>query len=122
MLLVDDEEPIRTAVCAVLEEAGYEVITAGGGHEARGIVEREERIDVVLTDLVMPDCDGQEVAAMVRSLRPRLPVVIMSGRHDQLAKLPAGVADAALEKPFTAAELSDAVRRALAASTANAGR
>ena len=119
VLLIDDEEPIRTAIRSVLEEAGYQVITAGGGHEAREIVEREIRIDVVLTDLVMPDCNGQEVAAMVRSIRPRLPVVIMSGRHDQLAKLPPGIAVGALEKPFTAAELSNAVRRALAVSIAN---
>lgn len=122
VLLVDDEEPIRTAVCAVLEEAGYEVITAGGGHEARGIIECDERIDVLLTDLVMPGCDGRETAAMVRSIRPRLPIIIMSGRHDQLAKLPAGIADAALEKPFTAADLSEAVRRALSASSANVSR
>ncbi|MBA4020589.1 MAG: hypothetical protein C0483_25810 [Pirellula sp.] len=122
VLLVDDEEPIRTAVCAVLEEAGYKVITAGGGHEARDVVEGDEEIDIVLTDLVMPDFDGQEVAVMVRSLRPQLPVVIMSGRHDQLTKLPAGLADAALEKPFTTAELSEAVRRALRAASAGAGR
>ena len=59
---------------------------------------------------------------MVRSIRPQLPVVIMSGRHDQLAKLPAGIADAALEKPFTAADLAEAVRRALGASPTNSNR
>lgn len=78
ILLVDDEEAIRIAFSAVLEQASHKVIAVGHGKEAIELM-GGERFDVILTDVAMPDIDGLEVIAAAKSMQPTARIVAMSG-------------------------------------------
>ena len=112
VLLVDDEPAIRQLAGRLLERAGLEVIRAESAAAAIALVDDPAvSIDVVLTDLVMPGIGGAELAAVVRRVRPTVPIVFMSGfaEADVVTSLDAPV----VPKPFTAEVLIGAVRRAL---------
>ncbi|HEU0235267.1 MAG TPA: response regulator [Candidatus Limnocylindrales bacterium] len=112
VLLVDDEPAIRQLAGRLLERDGFEVIRGDSATAAIAIVEDPAvSIDVVLTDLVMPGVGGAELAAVVRRVRPTVPIVFMSGfaEADVVTSLDAPV----VPKPFTAEVLVGAVRRAL---------
>lgn len=79
ILIVDDEQPIIDLLRDVLEEEGYTVVTARNGNEAMDVVQ-QQRIDLVLTDYMMPQMDGWHLSKHLRS-NPRtakIPVLIMS--------------------------------------------
>jgi two-component system cell cycle sensor histidine kinase/response regulator CckA len=109
ILLVEDEDMVRRYVATVLGAAGYRVLAAADGHEALRIAE-EERVDLLLTDVVMPKISGPELAE-----RLKLQVLYMSGYTGDLIEqhemLQPGVAY--IEKPFTAGDLKRKVRAAL---------
>jgi two-component system cell cycle sensor histidine kinase/response regulator CckA len=109
ILLVEDEDMVRRYVATVLGGAGYRVLAAAGGQEALSIA-GEERVDLLLTDVVMPKISGPELAE-----RLNLPVLYMSGYTGDLIEqhemLQPGVAY--IEKPFTAGDLKRKVRAAL---------
>ena len=117
ILLVEDEDGVRRLAHRVLVKHGYQVREATQGLEALAIAsEPDIRIDILLTDVVMPRMGGRELALRLREQRPALKVLFMSGytndailRHDLLD---AGVAF--LPKPFSAADLLAAVRAAIA--------
>jgi CheY-like chemotaxis protein len=80
ILLVDDHRSVRTAVKAVLERAGHDVLVAPSGERAVELAKGHPGpIDVLVADVVMPGMDGFEVARSVRRLRPRAQVLFMSG-------------------------------------------
>lgn len=80
ILLVEDEESVRDAVAAMLQHLGYRVLPAGSGREALDIFARPDfNPDMVLTDVVMPDLDGEGLCAQLRALRPDVKIVAMSG-------------------------------------------
>jgi PAS domain S-box-containing protein len=80
ILLVEDEESLRTLTCTILEQNGYTVLEAGGGMEAIEIARLHKHpIDLLLTDMVMPGMNGHAVAQSLAQLRPGLKVVYMSG-------------------------------------------
>jgi two-component system cell cycle sensor histidine kinase/response regulator CckA len=109
ILLVEDEDVVRRYVSTVLVQAGYRVLVAANGTEALRIAD-DERIDLLLTDVVMPKISGPELAE-----RLRLPVLFMSGYSGDLVEqhelLQPGTAY--IQKPFTAGELKRKVRVAL---------
>ena len=116
VLVVDDEESVRALLRRQLNTAGHTVLEAGSGPEALGLIrQRAERLDLVLSDVVMPAMNGTELAAHLATEFPALPVVLMS------AYAPAGLArvgfgDAivpVLRKPFDPAVLLDLVRTAI---------
>jgi DNA-binding NtrC family response regulator len=113
VLVVDDEEPVRQLVADVLIEAGYRVETASCVADARPYL-RDPALDVVVSDVKMPDESGLVLVAEAHDLRPGLPVILMTG-----AASPEERADAArrgvpvLEKPFSFAEIEAAVAAAL---------
>ncbi len=113
ILVVEDEETVRTLAARVLSDAGYGVIRAADGSEAYGIVHDGERVDLVLTDIVMPRMSGVELAERLAALRPDLPVVFMSGYTG--TELMPGVQAAAayLQKPFAAESLLQRIRAVL---------
>ena len=78
ILVVDDDQVIRTLMTEILNDAGYEVITAAGGQEAVGLLERD-RIDLIITDLIMPDLNGIEVLRTAIALDPDYRVIIITG-------------------------------------------
>jgi two-component system, cell cycle sensor histidine kinase and response regulator CckA len=122
LLVVEDAGPLCKLISSMLRKNGYTVLEAGDGAEALAIVAREQgKIDLVLTDVIMPHMDGSELAHRLSQLRPELPVLFMSGYTDdpvvqQLRTRPRSL----LRKPFNAQVLVDTVRQALA-EAANAG-
>jgi signal transduction histidine kinase/ActR/RegA family two-component response regulator len=116
ILLVEDEEGVRELARDILRASGYTVIEARNGPEALLLCEHHRGpIDLLLTDVVMPQMSGRELAERVGPLRPNLSVLYMSGYTDD-AVIRHGVlgADTAfLQKPFTPAALVQRVRETL---------
>jgi two-component system, cell cycle sensor histidine kinase and response regulator CckA len=114
VLVVEDEDVVRGLVRQVLEGAGFEVLVARDGEEAFALA-AERHVDVLLSDLMMPNLGGQEVAERLRASHPELKVVFMSGYAESGlfsdGALPAGTAF--LEKPFTFSELTESVQSLL---------
>jgi len=80
ILLTEDDENVRVVLRHALENFGYQVINANDGQEAIDVLEaRAGEIDLVILDVVLPKKDGKEVYDAVRSLRPGLPVLFISG-------------------------------------------
>jgi CheY-like chemotaxis protein len=116
ILLVEDEDALRKLARTCLEDAGYKVIEATGAAEARKIaVKNPVKIDLLVTDVVMPGGSGPELASLLKHLNPELKVLFMSGyTGDLLAQH--GVLNPGtllLEKPFTIDTLMSSVREAL---------
>jgi PAS domain S-box-containing protein len=113
ILLVEDEPMVRNIARKTLEMSGYKVLEAANGREALDIVEQErEAIDLVVTDVIMPQMGGRELAAHLTSLVPGTKILYMSGYTDD-ALMHHGVLEtdfAFLEKPFTPDTLSRRVR------------
>ena len=116
ILLVEDEPAVRDLAQRILRRKGYRVVAATNGREALDLVERHEGpIDLLVTDLVMPQMDGRELAQRLAALRPGLRVLFMSGyTGDTIAQR--GVLDpdvAFIEKPFSPDGLARKVREIL---------
>jgi CheY-like chemotaxis protein len=119
ILLVEDESAVRTAARRILERSGYTVLEAR--HGADGLLvwaEHGPGIDLLLTDLRMPEMGGEALAERLRAARPTLPVIFMSGYaagRDMNTGSPAAAARY-VEKPFTSEALLAAVRDAVSTS------
>jgi two-component system cell cycle sensor histidine kinase/response regulator CckA len=116
VLVVDDEPALRKLVEAALRRHGFAVAAAGGGSEALDLA-HGTRFDLLISDVVMPEMSGPEVARRLRQLQPELRVLFMTG---YASPVDAGVDlrdEIVLSKPFTSASLVDALRRALERST-----
>jgi len=109
ILLVDDSDVIRGLAGKVLKSAGYPVIEAAGISEALSRAREAERIDILITDLVMPDGDGFELADSIRLLNPFVRVLHMSGYADM------EWTGSFIAKPYTSAELIGALDELIAA-------
>jgi PAS domain S-box-containing protein len=116
VLLVEDEDVVRGLAKKILEQSGYKVLAAARGEEAIRLgMECPETIHLLLTDVVMPETSGKEVADRLRELLPGLRVVFMSGYTDE-AIVHHGVLDSNVEfiqKPFTPNALVRKVREVL---------
>lgn len=118
VLVVEDEASIREATRRVLAGHGYRVLTAACGEEALAIAGREpEPVDVLLTDVMMPNMLGTEVADRLRGMQPGLRVLFMSGYAQGLLNAQGAVEPKMelIEKPFTHPDLLAKVREVLAA-------
>ena len=118
VLLAEDREVVRSLVVTVLEREGMNVLAAADGAGALALCERHDGpVDLLLTDVVMPGLNGDELAARVWAQRPGTPVLYMSGytEHDAIRR---GAADGEvqfIEKPFSPRELVDKVSAVLGA-------
>jgi len=116
ILLVEDEDVVRRLAREILTQAGYKVLEACGGEEAMRLCqERWEPIDLLLTDVVMPETSGKEIAERLTELRPATHVLFMSGYTDE-AIVHHGILDSNvqfIQKPFTALALAKKVREVL---------
>ncbi|HET7488421.1 MAG TPA: ATP-binding protein [Acidimicrobiales bacterium] len=123
VLVVEDDAAVRALVVRMLREGGYSAVDAAGPATALELAARPDvRIDVVLTDLLMPTMSGADLASRLHRVRPELPVIFMSAYsadvlHELVSEGPTSIV---LAKPFTPRQLLDAVHAALAASTAGA--
>ena len=114
LLLVDDDESIRTSLARALGFEGYDVETSSNGHDAIAAM-AESSFDAVLLDVMMPGINGLEVARSLRAARNDTPILMLTARHevtDRVAGLDAG-ADDYLPKPFALDELLARVRALL---------
>jgi PAS domain S-box-containing protein len=116
ILLVEDEAAVRRAAERILQRAGYTVLTAAGGPDALAVYQQHQgAIDLLLTDVVMPQMSGRELEQRFRALIPNLKVLFASGYADN-AIVHSGVLDPGthfIGKPFTLEELTRKVREVL---------
>jgi signal transduction histidine kinase len=116
ILVVDDEEPLRALVHRILSDGGYSVLVARSPVDAiRQACLREDDIDLLVTDVVMPEMSGCELSRRLRELRPSLRVLYMSGYTETMLGTDDAWDSAALllNKPFTANDLLRMVHQAL---------
>lgn len=119
VLVVDDDELVLSAVSAHLRELGYNAITANGPSSALEVSRaHDSRIDLLLTDLVMPDMTGPELRREIENLRPLIRTLYMTGYASDRVPLTEIDPKLLLRKPFTADHLSASLRRALPDKTA----
>lgn len=116
ILLAEDDETLRTLTKTVLEEFGYEVITAVDGEDAvTKFAENKDRLHLLLTDLIMPKKSGKEVYDQVRQLRPGIKVIFVSGYSPDIVRDRASFEKEAtiVYKPISPRELLKKVRSVL---------
>ena len=103
VLLVEDEDAVRTFSARALRNKGYNVIEAASGEEALQRLQEESQIDLVVSDVVMPQMDGPTLIREIRKTRPELKVIFISGyTEDRLREqFEAGEVIHFLSKPFT---------------------
>lgn len=118
ILLVEDEELLRAGVQEMLELQGYAVITAQNGRMALECLSAH-RVDLVVTDLVMPKMDGIDFVEELRKISPDLPVIVVSGSTRNIMQrygidnIQVPGANASLPKPFKGADLIAQIQRLL---------
>jgi two-component system, cell cycle sensor histidine kinase and response regulator CckA len=114
ILLVEDEPAVRAIAARILRQAGYDVLEGRDGEEGLRVATRElAELDLLLTDVVMPQLSGPELAVRVRALRPELPVIYCSGYLAGTLTAELEVGESILAKPFTSAELLAAAGAAI---------
>jgi CheY-like chemotaxis protein len=123
VLLVEDEGAVRQLARTVLELTGCGVLEAADGEEAVAVSGRDPGpVHLLVTDLRLPGMSGLELAGRLRTLRPGLPVVCMSGWPDDLmTEERAGCPFPVLAKPFRPSDLTGAVRQAIESSEGGPG-
>jgi two-component system cell cycle sensor histidine kinase/response regulator CckA len=117
ILAVDDEETVLSLVRTMLWRAGYNVLEASGGAQALRIAsENGAPIHLLLSDILMPDMNGYELADKLQALRPDTKVLFMSGYRDKVLAESTGRAASAsplLRKPFTQHNLIERIEQIL---------
>ncbi len=114
ILLVEDEEEVRSVLHQILVSRGYRVLQAGSGEEAL-VISRLHRgsIQLLLTDVTMPEMKGSELARRLRAERPMTRVIFISGYNEELLSDGGPGAPVSLQKPFSAQTLGETVRMVL---------
>ena len=116
ILLVEDERAVRELATEILQEAGYQLLTAGTPEEAMSLeIKYDGAIDLLLTDVIMPRMTGREMAMEVARRRPETPVVYMSGYTEDVMAFQQllDIGAYLVEKPFYPNDLLRMVRRAI---------
>lgn len=115
ILLVEDEDAVRTFSQRALSNKGYEVLTADSGESALELMERQEnkKIDLLVSDVVMPVMDGPTLARRMREASPNLKIIFMSGYTEDKLKDHMGENIYFLPKPFTLRQLAEKVKDVL---------
>jgi CheY-like chemotaxis protein len=117
ILVVDDDSDARAGATEMLQHAGHNVVEAGSGREALDCLDRkDDPIDLMLIDYVMPGLNGIETSRLARLRRPGLPIMLMTGFADSAGFTTQTIAEHVLQKPFRpgdlAVEVEGALRRA----------
>jgi len=115
ILVVDDESGLREIASGILEHAGYKVLTAGDGREAVEVFrEHADFVTVVLLDMTMPVMNGAEAFALIRAIRPEVPIVVSTGYSEVATRemFNKGTTVGFVHKPYTAERLCERIRTA----------
>jgi two-component system, cell cycle sensor histidine kinase and response regulator CckA len=114
VLLIDDEQSVRSIVLKILRRAKYNVIEAENGDAAlKAAADHDGKIDIVVTDMYMPGMRGPEVVDALSKVRPGLRALFMSGYADQDARTAVPEGANFLHKPFSGQDLTGAVEAVL---------
>ncbi|KTE17182.1 response regulator [Sphingopyxis sp. H115] len=114
ILLVEDEDMVRAVAERALTRAGYNVVTASQGEEGIERFAQMEKVDLIISDVVMPTMDGPAMVRAMRAKRPDLPVLFMSGYAEEQLRQSIDIDHVAfLPKPFSVAQLAEATSAAL---------
>ena len=116
LLIVDDTEEVLSALCNYFKQKGYQVFCASNGLDALKMIEAEkDGLDIIITDLVLPNISGVAVISIVKKKYPLIPIIAITGwgeHPEALAK--EAKADLVMEKPFKLPELEKAANDLLA--------
>ncbi|HEV8397202.1 MAG TPA: response regulator [Vicinamibacterales bacterium] len=117
VLLVEDDDPVRELIARALRANGFEVVAAASGEEALDL-EDGRHVDLLLSDVMLPNQNGFETAHQIHARSPNIPIVFMSGYYDQAVAEAAhlDISSTILQKPFAMADLLEHLRAAYAAS------
>lgn len=117
VLIIDDEADIRDVLAFELEHEGFDAVTAESGERALEVM-RERRFDLAITDLKMPGMDGIATLEGLKSIDPKIRVLIATGYASQETRVACAARGAAgyIQKPFDLEEIVTAVHRALEAA------
>ena len=126
VLILEDEENIRSFVVINLRRAGYEVLEAGTGMDALDTLQKNPDIGVAILDIMLPDIDGFEVCRRIRAGNKKMGVIMLTARTQEMDKVTGLMtgADDYVTKPFSPAELTarlDALFRRLGGDNAAGG-
>jgi CheY-like chemotaxis protein len=118
VLLVEDEPLIAMTITDILEEFGHSVFEAVSAKEAISIFEAEQGVDLLITDLGLPDMPGEQLASKLREARPDLPILFATGRSADSALAGDQLSPPLerLSKPFLMNELQAAIERLMASA------
>lgn len=107
VLVVDDDSLVLTSTCLLLEDLGHRVVSATSGAQALEVFDAEAAIDLVITDMAMPQMNGAQLAQAIRTKKPYLPIILATGYAERLegfaTRLPR------LSKPFTQLNLVEII-------------
>ena len=125
VLILEDEDNIRSFVVINLKRAGYEVVEAAAGQEALDKLQAEPDISVAILDIMLPDIDGFEVCRRIRATSKQMGIIMLTARTQEMDKVTGLMtgADDYVTKPFSPAELTarvDALFRRIGKDTASA--
>jgi two-component system, cell cycle sensor histidine kinase and response regulator CckA len=106
VLLVEDDDPVRELIGRALRANGFDVVAAASGEEALDL-EPTRSVDLLLSDVMLPNQNGFQVASQIRQRSPHIPVIFMSGYYDQAVAEAAhlDISTTILQKPFAVADL-----------------
>ena len=108
VLILEDEENIRSFVVINLQRAGYQTLEAGTGTEALELLKDNPDVDVAVLDIMLPDIDGFEVCRRIRANNKRMGIIMLTARTQEMDKITGLMtgADDYVTKPFSPAELT----------------
>ncbi|HHW37694.1 MAG TPA: response regulator transcription factor [Bacillales bacterium] len=118
VLVVDDEHNLREMIASYLQNEGYETLEAENGNSAVQTI-KNDQIDIVLLDIMMPEMDGYEALKEIRAIQRKLPVIMLTAKTDEIDKI-VGLemgADDYITKPFSLRELSARIKAVLRRAT-----
>ncbi|MDQ8758135.1 ATP-binding protein [Sphingosinicella sp. LHD-64] len=113
ILVVEDDPRVSRSTMDALEELGYRPVACSGGREALDLLTRTSDFDLVITDVMMPEMTGTELAAELRRQHPHLPVMFVTGYVGEAGETEDLMGGELLRKPFTVSALADTVEAAL---------
>jgi CheY-like chemotaxis protein len=116
ILVIDDDNDVRHLICRMITKEGFQVFEASNGKEGMNIIRGGQKIDIVITDLIMPEQEGLETIKELRKDFGHIKILAISGggKLDALNYLPIAKgmgADLTLSKPFVKQDLIDALNK-----------
>jgi two-component system cell cycle sensor histidine kinase/response regulator CckA len=122
VLLVEDQEDVRRAIARLMQAYGYKVEVAVDAEEALQVLERNDQIQVLVTDVVLPGMDGKQLAVTATRLRPQLKTLLVSGYNEVVTEADFATRSFAyLRKPFSGKALVEKLSELLSSSNTDAG-